>query len=96
MIVQMLRPAGPDLARRWLAALLLVRPQDRGALVAEVERRVTALYDDPFGPGAAGLHVVHPPRQGGGYVERIETTYTAGPVSRGREPDRGAEQRRGA
>jgi hypothetical protein len=45
MLVELLRPAGPDLARRWLAALLMVDEQDRPALVGEVERRVVEAYE---------------------------------------------------
>lgn len=40
MLVELLRPAGPELARRWLAALLLVPEGERGAVVASVERRI--------------------------------------------------------
>lgn len=75
MIIQMLRPAGPDLGRRWLAALLLVPPDEREAVVAEVERRVTALYTETAPEGEGEVHVVHPPRTRGGAVEHVETTY---------------------
>lgn len=44
MIVELLRPAGPDLARRWLAALLLVDISDREAVVASIERQVADVY----------------------------------------------------
>ena len=81
----MLRPAGPDLARRWLAALLLVSPEDREAVVSAVERRVTDLYSDtaPAGHDSHDAHdihdpevrVVHPAQQREGYVEQVETTY---------------------
>jgi hypothetical protein len=80
MLVQMLRPAGPDLARRWLAALLVVPPEEREAVVREVEQRVTALYTDTAPAGDAEVHVVHPPHEAGGFIEQVETTYvrTAG------------------
>ena len=36
-----------ELTRRWVAALVMVAPEDRERLVAEVESRVAALYDVP-------------------------------------------------
>lgn len=44
MIVELLRPAGPDLARRWLAALLLVDISDREAVVESIERQIAETY----------------------------------------------------
>ncbi|HYE02134.1 MAG TPA: hypothetical protein VD963_02745 [Phycisphaerales bacterium] len=44
MIVELLRPAGADLARRWLAALLLVPEPERPAVVAAIESRIAATY----------------------------------------------------
>jgi hypothetical protein len=76
-----MRPAGPELARRWLACLLLVDRADRETLVAEVEKRVAALYGEHEGAGEPGrdgareVTVVHAPVQREGYVERTETTY---------------------
>lgn len=43
-IVELLRPASPDLARRWLAALLLVPAGERLGLVEAVERSIVAEY----------------------------------------------------
>lgn len=47
MIVELLQPAGPDLARRWLAALLLVDRADRESLVESIERQVVEAYATP-------------------------------------------------
>ena len=44
MLVELLRPAGPALARRWLAALLMAPEADRPAIVESVEQRMVSLY----------------------------------------------------
>lgn len=44
MIVELLQPIGPDLARRWLAALLLVDRENREAVVESIERQIVAAY----------------------------------------------------
>ncbi|MBI1191539.1 MAG: hypothetical protein GC200_12760 [Tepidisphaera sp.] len=81
MLVELLEPAGPDLARRWLAALLLVDREDRPALVAEIERRVVAAYAPRAGGGSADvvepgeITVVSAPVQREGFVEQVITTY---------------------
>ncbi|MEM7623685.1 MAG: hypothetical protein AAF235_10845 [Planctomycetota bacterium] len=41
MLIEMLKPAGPDLGRRWLAALLLVPDAERASVVAAVEQQIT-------------------------------------------------------
>lgn len=85
MLVELLEPAGPDLARRWLAALLLVDREDRPALVAEIERRVVAAYAPRAAAQAAPprteLSVISPPVQHAGYVEQVITTYEAAPLA---------------
>lgn len=43
-IVELLRPAGPELARRWIAALLLVPPDERSEVVAAVEASIVKAY----------------------------------------------------
>jgi hypothetical protein len=44
MVADLLQPAMPDLARRWLSALLLVPPEERADVVARVEGRIVATY----------------------------------------------------
>jgi len=44
MLIELLKPAGPDLARRWLAPLMLVPHAEREAVVAEVERSIVSEY----------------------------------------------------
>lgn len=91
MLVELLEPAGPDLARRWLSALLLVDREDRPALVAEIERRVVAAYAPrATAPGDAGeITVVSAPVQREGYVEQVITTY-----GRGEDAPKAAKGRR--
>lgn len=43
-MVELLRPAGPDLARRWLSALALVPEHEREQVVRAVERRIVEIY----------------------------------------------------
>ncbi len=44
LLVELLQPVGPELARRWLAALLLVHRSEREAVVNAVERQLVRLY----------------------------------------------------
>ncbi len=46
MLIELLRPTGTALARRWLAALLLAPEADREAIVESVEQRMATLYAD--------------------------------------------------
>lgn len=84
MLIELLRPAGPELARRWLTTLLMVDRDDREALVEMLERYVIDHYaqgERPARPPAqtagpqGGLDVVHPPQQREGYVEQVHVTY---------------------
>jgi hypothetical protein len=43
-IIELLRSTGPDLGRRWLAALTLVDPDEREEMVETIERRIAELY----------------------------------------------------
>jgi hypothetical protein len=96
-LVALLRPAGAELARRWLAALLLVDEADRPGLVAAVERRIADLYGwDRQGTTDAqapsDMEVIHPPTQRPGYVEQVITTYSRpeGKAQSGRDAQSGA------
>ncbi|GJQ31007.1 MAG: hypothetical protein HBSAPP03_28910 [Phycisphaerae bacterium] len=88
MLVELLEPAGPELARRWLAALLTVDRAARASLVAEIERRVAEAYPPPEGlPAEVTVH--HPPVQRDGYIEEVTTTYVVGerkPAKRSTRP----------
>jgi len=68
MIVELMRPAGPDLVRRWVAALLIAPPEDREAIVRGVEERVSELYiETPVAdePAAVEVRPVKPPASAG-------------------------------
>lgn len=54
LIVELMREGGMELTRRWVAALVLVAPEDRESLVEAIEERVTAAYDLP-----GNIGVVH-------------------------------------
>ena len=72
MMVELLRPLGAEQARRWLAALLLVPPAERGAMVDEIERLIAQQYARDT---ARTLTVAHAPEQREGAVEQVFTTY---------------------
>ncbi len=79
MLVELLRPAGAELGRRWLACLMLAPEHERQAIVDSVEHRMSELY---LKPGEARrVNIAHPPEQRDGFIEQKFTTYQA------REPD---------
>lgn len=43
-IIDLLRQGSPELARRWLAALLIVPDNERESVVSAIEQRVSELY----------------------------------------------------
>jgi len=53
MLVELLRPAGAELARRWLACLLLAPEGERRAIVEAVEARVAEQYGPAADEGQA-------------------------------------------
>lgn len=93
MLVELLRPAGAELARRWLACLLLAPEGERRAIVEAVEARMAEQYgpaaeegqadttqaDDAPADAEREVNVVGPPVQREGYVEQVVTTYTKAP-----------------
>ncbi|MBZ0170914.1 MAG: hypothetical protein K8E66_00900 [Phycisphaerales bacterium] len=44
MLIELMRPAGPELARRWVAALTRVPEAQRESVVEAVERRIVDEY----------------------------------------------------
>lgn len=78
MLVELLRPATPELARRWLAALLVVPAPERAGVVTAVERQIITTYDHGRAPepeGAQEVDVVHPSTSRDGYIEQVVVTY---------------------
>lgn len=70
-----MRPAGADLARRWLAALLVAPPEERPAIVEAIERRIVEVYANSTSTPDRMLHVAEPPVQREGYVEQVIRSY---------------------
>ena len=67
-----------DLARRWLAALMLVPAAEREGVVEAVEGRIVEVYDRPAdGASSADREIVvrYPAVQREGYVEEVVKTY---------------------
>lgn len=54
MLVELMRPMGPELARRWVAALTLVPEADRESVVDAVERQIVDEYAGSGGRGGGG------------------------------------------
>lgn len=85
-MVELLRPMGPELARRWLAALLVVAPEEREAMVSAIEQRVMELYGrgsaEPPAAPPKEYRVIAAPVQRNGYVEQVTTTYEVKPPPR--------------
>lgn len=77
MLVELLRPAGAELGRRWLACLMLAPESEREAIVESIERRMAELYLDANANAKAerSVDVVHRPEQHEGFVEQKITTY---------------------
>jgi len=46
MLVEVMKPMGPELARRWVAALTLVPEHEREDVVRAVERQIASEYAD--------------------------------------------------
>lgn len=53
LLVDLLKPIGPELARRWVAALLLIPEEERLAVIENVEAEIVRQYalDDPTDTG---------------------------------------------
>lgn len=79
MLVELLRPAGPDLVRRLAAAIMLVPCDEREAVVSAIERRVVETYGGQTPAPSPALTHVSPPVQRPGYVEYLETEYERPP-----------------
>ena len=73
MLVEMLRPGGAELARRWLACLMVAPSSEREAIVRSVENRMAELYLAQR--SEREVQVAHPPEQREGYFEHKVTTY---------------------
>lgn len=93
-LVELLRAGSPDLARRWLAALLLVPETDRERIVEAVEHQIVNEYAVPASDDAESpaMRVVYPPKEIPGGTEHVTVEYrennprkTHGPTRKPRE-----------
>lgn len=102
LLTELLRSATPDLARRWLAALLHVPASEREALVHAMEERVLAAFG--AGPAASellgehathkpSLSVVYPAIQREGYVEQSIVEYEVHEDAQQAEAERAESER---
>jgi hypothetical protein len=77
--VELLRPDGVELARRWLAALMIAPEAERPGLVEALERRLVETYGVPRGSAPVEslqeLRVARPAEQREGYWEQTHTHY---------------------
>lgn len=94
MLTELLRPAGAELARRWLAALLIAPQDEREEIVEAIESRMVSVYGSGGShDGAADgtlLHVAGERIQKDGFVEQVVRSYSAG--SRGAEAKASAKR----
>lgn len=100
MLVELLRLAGgtgPELVRRWVAALLSVPADEREAVVEAVEARLLEEYDLPALSGAVSsaevepmFHVASPPVPRGGYSEVTIRSYSKAPGKKPARPGAGS------
>jgi len=78
MLIELMKPAGPDMARRWLACLLCAPESERAALLAEMEARAATFIPQSHAAAphtAPEITILHPPVQHEGYTEQVSTTY---------------------
>ncbi len=100
MLVELLRPLGPELARRWLAALLAIPAHEREAAVAAIESRVAEAYEQRLSGSrkksrkGRSFDVLSPPVQKDGYTEQVVTTYDLGEPGVGQGSQSDAKRRR--
>jgi hypothetical protein len=66
-IIELLKHEGPELIRRWVAALLVAPVEERESIVEAIEQRITQLYgtstgsdDDVIGMDQPDITVVDP------------------------------------
>ncbi len=94
MLTELLRAGDAELARRWLAALLMIPEDERALVVDAVEDRIVREYGLTLGTGDEDERVIHvhdPPHQREGYVEEVIRTYG---VSKPGAAGRGRSRRR--
>lgn len=82
LLIELLRPATPELARRWLAALLLAPEHDRLEIVESVEQRMLETY----GAHHADDTLLHIPSETREHPTHTETTIRSYAAPKPRAP----------
>lgn len=76
MLIELLKQETPELARRWLAALMIVPEDERAEVVESVEQRLVEVYADQRNPDDQPiLSYTTPPTQHEGYTETVTRDY---------------------
>lgn len=94
MLTELLKPGGVELARRWLAALLVVPAAEREEVVRMVEAQIVAEYDLPRDEADREMVVRYPAVQREGYVEEVVKTYEVKKTNGSASAAENDEQRR--
>ncbi|MDX2017818.1 MAG: hypothetical protein SFY95_09320 [Planctomycetota bacterium] len=103
LLVELMQPAGPELARRWLAALMLVPRDERERVIASIEARLVQVYgpaaaqpvEAPEGPAfASALTLVDEPLQRDGYIEQRRVEFIEAPSDHQAAPARPRARKR--
>lgn len=77
LLVELLRPATPELARRWLAALLLAPEHEREGIVVAIEKRMHDLYAPASPDDDTLLHIDSESRSHPTHTETVVRSYAA-------------------
>lgn len=77
MLVELLQPMGAELARRWVAGLLMVPREERERVVDAVVGRIVEVYAEEAGEDVC-FDIAGEVVQKEGYVEQTIRTYAAG------------------
>ncbi len=77
LLVELLRPSGAELTRRWVTALLTAPEADREEIVASVERRMAEVY--PAGARGPALRVRGAATRRDGHTEETVREYERAP-----------------
>jgi hypothetical protein len=78
-LIELLRPAGPDLARRLVSALLFAPAEERVGVVDAIERQMVELYaQEKAEDVGCEIEMLEDETQRNGYVEQVFRTYGVG------------------
>ncbi|MEM9083806.1 MAG: hypothetical protein AAGB34_09430 [Planctomycetota bacterium] len=83
MMLELMKGGGPELGRRWLAALYRAPAEEREAIVDAIEARILSIYDDERKDQAAEtmLHIAEDAVHKEGFTEQVIRSYSAAAAS---------------